>query len=381
MEVIKLPSYAQHFKRVGSQTLADLIQTLSKTGDPVTLVVYTLFLPWVALVARKQNLPSAVLLIQNATSFSVYNRLFNSRDGIFVLNRDIGTSISLKLPGIPLFKWADFPTFALPTSPYFSNMVSGIQEQLQFLEVDPNPDCVLVNTIDGLEPDSVKSIPNATVIGPLVSLSFSGDRGSYFQWLDSKTQKSVVYVSFGRTAVLSKTQKAELLHGLKDFGRPFLLVLLDAGEEKELKETLGDRGLIVEWCSQMEVLRHPAIGCFVSHCGWNSTLEGMVAGVAVVGYPLQAEQRMNARMVEEVWGNGVRAVADEAMVVRSEEIKRCLEVVMDGGDKAEEINKMVEKWKKAAVESVKDGGSSHVNLKRFLESVHRSHSLADRKLS
>ncbi|CAH1436413.1 unnamed protein product [Lactuca virosa] len=119
----------------------------------------------------------------------------------------------------------------------------------------------------------------------------------------------------------------------------------------------------------MEVLRHGAVGCFVTHCGWNSTLESIVAGVAVVACPQFSDQPTNAKMVEEVWGNGVRAVVDEKMVVKREEMKRCLEAVMGGGERAEEIKKSVEKWKKVAMESVEDGGSSQINLKVFLESI------------
>ncbi|KAI3794907.1 hypothetical protein L1987_37548 [Smallanthus sonchifolius] len=267
----------------------DLIKTLSKTNNKVTLLVFTLFLPWAAFVARDLNVPSALLLIETATSFSIYKRFFNKRDGIFFANKDIDhTSISLKLPGLPLFKCVDFPTFALPTSPYFPDMSSVIKEHLQFLEENPNTH-ILVNSLNSLEPDSIESITNAVVIGPSVT----------------------------------------------------------AGEDK-----IGEQGLIVGWCSQTEVLRHCAIGCFVTQCGWNSVLESVVAGVAVVGCPLFADQTTNANMVEEVWGNGVR------MVVGREEIKRCLEVVMDGGERAEGIKREVEKWRKVAEESVKDGGSS-----------------------
>ncbi|CAH1436415.1 unnamed protein product [Lactuca virosa] len=369
----KVPGYIHDLRRVGSESLAGLIRTFSESGNQVTLLVYTLFLPWVAMVAREVNVPSTILLIQSATCFSIYNHFCNRRDGIVVVSKDIGTSISLQLPGVPLLKWSDFPTFVLPTSPYFSDMVSVCQEHLKFLEEDPNPR-VLVNTMKGLEPDSIQSIANAVVVGPLVSSSFTGDQGSYFQWLDSKPENSVIYVSYGSTAVLSRGQKEELLRGLMESCRPFLLVLRDDGEEedeeiKELKEKIGDDGLVVGWCSQTEVLRHSAVGCFVTHCGWNSTLESMVAGVAVVACPQFADQTTNAKMVEEVWGNGVRAVVDEKMVVSREEIKRCLEVVMGGGDTAEEIKKCVENWKKVAMESVKDGDSLEINLKLFLESI------------
>ncbi|GJR75535.1 UDP-glycosyltransferase 75C1-like protein [Tanacetum coccineum] len=334
--------YVHDIKRVGSETLTSLIKTMSENDNKVKLLVYTLYLPFAGAVVRELNVPCALFFIQSATC-------------------------------LPLFKWGDLPTFVLPTSPYFTDMSYVYKYHLQLLEQDPNT-WVLVNNLDGLEPDSMRSIKNAVVVGPLVSSSFSGTRGSYFEWLDSKQENSVAYVSFGSLAKLTKTQKQELLIGLIESGRQFLLVLRDAGEEedveiKELKENVGDKGLIVGWCAQLKVLRHPAIRCFVTHCGWNSTLESLVVGVPVVACPQFSDQTTNAKMVEEVWGNGVRAVLDEEIVVRSDEIKRCLNVVMGGGDRAEEIRKNAEKWKKVAAESVKDGGLMQTNLKLFLESV------------
>ncbi|KAK1411127.1 hypothetical protein QVD17_37671 [Tagetes erecta] len=369
----KSPGYVHDLKRLGSENLANLIQTMSKTGNKITLLVFTLFLPWAGSVARQLNIPSALFLIQTATSFSIYNRLFNSRDGIFTVNKhiDSNNSFSLKLPGLPMFKQGDLPTFALPNNPFFADMSFVMQQHLQFLDENPNTH-VLINTLNGLEHDSVKSIQNSVVVGPLVnSFSVSIDQEPYFQWLDLQSDKSVVFVSFGSMSVLTKTQKEEILHGLIEFKRPFLLVLReDDIEINELNKKVGGKGLIVGWCAQTKVLNHRSIACFVTHCGWNSVLESMVAGVAVVGYPLFADQTTNAKMVEEVWGNGVRIGVGEGMVVVREEVKRCLKVVMGGGERAEGIKKRVEKWKKVAEEMVEDGGSLMLNLKLFLESVH-----------
>nr|GFA44663.1 crocetin glucosyltransferase, chloroplastic-like [Tanacetum cinerariifolium] len=361
------PGYAYDIERFGSESIATLVKTMSERGNNVNLLVYTLYLPFVAHVARDLNVPSALFLIQSATCFSIYNHFCNPCDG------NINTSVTLKLPGLPLFKWNDLPTFVLPTFPRYSDMCYVYQDHMNVLEKDPNA-CVLVNTLDGLEPDSMKSIKNSIVVGPLVSSTFSDNKVSCSEWLDSKKENSVVYVSFGSLAVLTKTQKVELLHGLMKTQLPFLLVLRDVDEDedveiKQLKEKVSEYGLIVGWCAQLEVLKHRAIGCFVTHCGWNSTLESLVAGVAIVGCPQFSDQTTNAKMVEEVWGNGVRAVLDEEMVVKRDEIKRCLDVVMGGGERAKEIRKNTEKWRKVATESVKDGGSLRTNLKLVLQNI------------
>nr|GEY45845.1 crocetin glucosyltransferase, chloroplastic-like [Tanacetum cinerariifolium] len=179
------------------------------------------------------------------------------------VNNDINSLVILKLPGLSSFKWNDFPTFVLPTYPLYSDMCYVYQEHMNVLEKDPDA-CVLVNTLDGLEHDSMKSIRNYIMVGPLVSSTFSGNKSSCFEWLDSKKENSVVYVSFGSLAVLTKTQKVELLRGLMKTQRPFLLVLRDVGEDedveiKQLKEKVSEYSLIVGWCAQLEVLKHRAI--------------------------------------------------------------------------------------------------------------------------
>jgi hypothetical protein len=98
-------------------------------------------------------------------------------------------------------------------------------------------------------------------------------------------------------------------------------------------------------------------------------MESLVAGIPVVGLPQFADQTINAKMIEEVWGNGVRARLNEVGIVEAEEIRRCLEVVIGSGEKGQEIRSNAKKWSGLALDAVKDGGSSHNNLKAFLENV------------
>ncbi|KAG6393902.1 hypothetical protein SASPL_144477 [Salvia splendens] len=108
-----------------------------------------------------------------------------------------------------------------------------------------------------------------------------------------------------------------------------------------------------------------SVGCFVSHCGWNSKLESVAAGVPVVAMAQAMDQVMNAKLEEDSWRCGVRVVKGE--IVEADEIVRCLEMVMDGGDESREMRKNAKKWRDLAREAVDDGGSSQVNLKMFTE--------------
>ncbi|KAA8548351.1 hypothetical protein F0562_000035 [Nyssa sinensis] len=377
-------------KRAGSQSLTKLLVTLSNDRHHVTFLIYSVLFPWAAEVARDMHLPSAFLYSQSATTFAIYHRFFNGCDGLYQGYNNINSSFSIKLLGLPLLTCNDLPSFLLPTSPHASSMIPTFQEHIQTLEKDLNP-CVLVNTFDALEENSIRAIDNMKVItiGPLIPSAFSDgndpsdisygcdlfDRSKdYLQWLDSKSKCSVVYVSFGSMVVLQKRQMEEISKGLTESGRPFLWVVRSPEYEREdvkgvidQNVLMSEEGLIVPWCSQVEVLSHPSTGCFVTHCGWNSTVESLVAGMPVVGCPQFSDQTTNMKMVEEVWGTGVRAIANKEGVVESEEIKRCLNIVMGGGERGEAIKRNAMKWKGLAMKAVKVGGSSHNNLKRFLE--------------
>ncbi|KAG5560752.1 hypothetical protein RHGRI_003931 [Rhododendron griersonianum] len=145
-------------KRAGSQTLAQLLASLSAEGRPVTFLIYAVLLPWAAAVAREFHLPSAFLSIQSATTFAIYHRYFNTHDGLYP---DKTTpQMSIKLPGLPLFSPNEVPSFLLPDSP-FASVVPTFQEHIQTLETDPNP-LILVNTFDELEQDSIRAVDHMT---------------------------------------------------------------------------------------------------------------------------------------------------------------------------------------------------------------------------
>ncbi|RVW67063.1 Crocetin glucosyltransferase, chloroplastic [Vitis vinifera] len=110
-------------------------------------------------------------------------------------------------------------------------------------------------------------------------------------------------------------------------------------------------------------------GCFITHCRWNSTLECLASGVPVVAFPQKTDQGTNGKLIEDVWKTGVRVTANEEGIVEGEEIKRCLKVVMGGGERGEELRRNAGKWKDLAREAVKDGGSSDNNLKAFLDEL------------
>ncbi|XP_010246964.1 PREDICTED: crocetin glucosyltransferase, chloroplastic-like [Nelumbo nucifera] len=383
----------------GSQALTDYVESSAKERRPVTCLIYTILLPWAAEVASNLGVPSALLWIQPAAVLDIYYFYFNGY-GDLMANFKNDPLYAIELPGLPLLTGRDVPSFFLPSSAFTSTVLSLFEELLHKLfEREPKPR-VLVNTFDALEREALGAVDklNMVGIGPLIpsafldgkdpsDKSFGGDlfncSADYIKWLNTKPEGSVVYVSFGTVANLQQQQMKEIARGLLDSRRPFLWVIrtpLMSSEAKEIGteaimdniEELKREGMIVSWCSQVEVLCHPSVGCFLTHCGWNSTLEGIVAGVPMVGFPQWSDQGTNAKLIEDVWKTGVRLRVKEGGeggdLVDAEEIKRCLCMVMEG-ETGKEMRKNAKNWRDLSLEAVKEGGSTDKNLRAFLEEI------------
>lgn len=379
--------YLSTFRQRGVEILEELIEKSAMEGKKVTCLVYTILLPWAAEVARRFHVPSALFWIQAATVFDIYYYYFNSYDEV-INDCEKDPSWSLELPNLPLkLKARDLPSFLLPSNPFlYTFALPTFQEQVEQLEKEENP-IILVNTFHALEVDALKSIAkfNLIPIGPILPSAFldgeppcdKSKEADYMKWLNSQEKhSSVIYVSFGSISELSKPQMEELARALIQTHRPFLWVIREKmGHEKDLEddqddemscmEELKKQGLIVPWCSQVEVLSHPSVGCFVTHCGWNSTLESLTSGIPMVAFPQWTDQTTNAKLVEDVLEVGVRVKVseEEGRLVKSEEFKRCVEEVME----SEKMRENAKKWRKLAVQAGKEGGSSDMNLKAFMK--------------
>ena len=249
-------------------------------------------------------------------------------------------------------------------------------------------DCVWFQGCEVGESEAMK----ATLIGPMIPSAYldgriKDDKGygsslmkplseECMEWLDTKLSKSVVFVSFGSFGILFEKQLAEVAKALQESNFNFLWVIKEAHIAKlpeGFVEATKDRALLVSWCNQLEVLAHESIGCFLTHCGWNSTLEGLSLGVPMVGVPQWSDQMNDAKFVEEVWKVGYRAKEEAGGgVVKSDEVVRCLRGVMDG-ESSVEIRESSKKWKDLAVKAMSEGGSSDRSINEFVESLGKKH--------
>lgn len=197
------------------------------------------------------------------------------------------------------------------------------------------------------------------------------------KWLDKREKNSVIYVSFGSVASLTEEQMEEVSQALILSNYYFLWVVR---EEEEIKlpkyfkfENL-EKGMIIKWCPQFDVLNHKAIACFMTHCGWNSTLEALCCGVPIIGMPQFVDQTTNAKFIEDVWESGVgvniKVNKDDEKngIVKREEIESCIRKVIES-ERGKEMKRNAIKWKELAKEAVSEGGSSHQNIQEFVSRI------------
>ncbi|GAV92391.1 UDPGT domain-containing protein, partial [Cephalotus follicularis] len=137
------------------------------------------------------------------------------------------------------------------------------------------------------------------------------------KWLDSREPNSVVYVNFGSITVMTSDQLVEFAWGLANSNQVFLWIIrpdLVSGDSAilppEFLAETKDRGLLTGWCPQEQVLNHPAIGGFLTHNGWNSTIESVCGGDAMICWPFFADQQTNCRYCCTEWGIGMEINSD-----------------------------------------------------------------------
>ncbi|XP_040381114.1 UDP-glycosyltransferase 75C1-like [Oryza brachyantha] len=363
-------AYCPRARAVGSETLSAVVARLAGRGRPVTRVVYTALVGWVPDVARAHGVPAALYWAKPATAFAVYHHYFHGHAAelLAACTSDPGLDAAVLLPGLPPLKRDALPSFASMVSPGKRHYLTlGMLRDL-FSALDEHGSMVLVDTFDALEPDALRAVPqlDLVAVGPVtaeeprrrgVELLLPCDAKACMEWLDTKPPRSVVYASFGSILSVSKRQEEEMRRGLDATGRPYLWVA-----RRTTNGAGGERGMVVEWCDQRRVLSHPAVGCFVTHCRWDSTLESLAGGVPMVAVPRWADQTTVAALVEEYAGVGVRARVDGEGVVSRGELQSCLEVVMGG---AAAIRERAERWAHLAKAAVSPGGTSERRLRAF----------------
>ncbi|OVA18813.1 UDP-glucuronosyl/UDP-glucosyltransferase [Macleaya cordata] len=290
------------------------------------------------------------------------------------------------IPGMKDIRLRDLPSFVRTTDPN-DIMLNFLTSEAQRSK---RATAIVINTFDSFEFDvlnGMKSIlPPVYSIGPLQLLlnhipqenevqslgsNLWKEEPECLDWLDSKEPNSVVYVNFGSITVMTSQQLIEFAWGLANSKHTFLWIIrpdLVRGDSAvlppEFTTETKERSLIASWCPQEEVLKHPSIAGFLTHSGWNSTLDTVIGGVPVICWPFFAEQQTNCRYSCTHWGIGMEIDNN----VKRDEVEKLVRELMEG-EKGKEMKNRAMEWKKSAEVAASVGGSSYVNLDKLVNEV------------
>ncbi|XP_023771937.1 zeatin O-glucosyltransferase [Lactuca sativa] len=245
--------------------------------------------------------------------------------------------------------------------------------------------------IDFLAKEGLSGSTKQWAMGPFNPVAISdkenlGKRHISLEWLNKQAKDSVIYVSFGTTTTLSDDEIRELANGLENSQHKFIWVLRDADKvdifdgkvrrvelPKGFEERLGEQGLVVrEWAPQLEILAHPATGGFMSHCGWNSSMESITMGVPIAAWPMHSDQPRNAMLVTEVLKTGISVMDWEhrGELVTSSTIETSIRKLM-ASDEGDAMRKRAAKLGDDVRRSVEKGGVTHMEIDSFISHITR----------
>jgi len=374
--------------------LADLNDPSSGT-PPVTCLVVDGVMSFGYDAAREIGVPVAALWTASACGFMGYRNyrwlvdrgLVPFRDVADVAGGHLATVVAGARGMCDGVQLRDFPSF-IRTTDRGDIMLNFIIHEAGRLSL---PDVVMVNTFDDLEAttlDAMRAIlPPVHAVGPLLlherhvipadsPLAGLGsnlwkEQAGLMEWLAGRAPRSVVYVNYGSITVMTSTQLLEFAWGLAKSGysfvwniRPDLVIGDSTVLPPEFAAAVEGRAMLTSWCPQEAVLQHEAVGVFLTHSGWNSTLESLCAGVPMLSWPFFAEQQTNCRYKRTEWGVGMEIGGE----VRRDELADIIREAMDG-EKGLEMRRRAVEWKEKAVKATLPGGSAEANLNKVINEV------------
>ncbi|QHN98640.1 UDP-glycosyltransferase 86A1-like [Arachis hypogaea] len=291
------------------------------------------------------------------------------------------------LPGVETIDPKDLTSYhqeSKDTSTMFHQLISA-----SFVDAK-GADFVLCNTVQELEPTviaALQTFKSFYAIGPIFAPGFTNttmatslwSESDCTQWLNSKPQGSVLYASFGSLAHMTRRVLEEIANGLLLSNVSFVWVLRPnvVGSVKVdplpvgFRKAICDRGMVIPWCSQTQVLAHPAIGGFLTHCGWNSILEAIWCEVPLLCFPLMSDQFTNRKQVVDYWKVGINL--SDRTVITKEEVSKNVSRLM-GGPLGDQLKTTGKEIKKKLEEALSPSGSSEKNMEYFIKDLNtKSH--------
>jgi len=373
-----------------SAALPNLRSSIASMKIKPAAMIVDLFATEAIKIAEECNMKNYVFVASNAR-FLAYTKYLPT------VKREVNRGEPLCIPGCEPIRGEDLLELTFSSSGQAHKYFIRISHDIAAV------DGILVNTWEELEPKTLGSLRDDRFMKPMVNVPvysvgpvvrMAGTVGStrtkteLTEWLDVQEDDSVVYVSFGSGGTISTEQTVEIACGLELSEQKFVWVVRPPMENdtaaslfrnvhehgtnefaKYLPDGFLERtqkvGIVVPmWAPQEQILSHRSIGGFVTHCGWNSTLEGIVNGVPMITWPLYAEQNMNATMLTlELKVAIAPEIRPTKRLVGREEIAKMLRRLMVDKEGAG-IRMRAKDLKESANKALNEGGSSFIALSK-----------------
>ncbi|XP_072986188.1 UDP-glycosyltransferase 86A1-like [Typha latifolia] len=354
---------------------------VAKADPPVTCLVADTFFVWPSTIAKKVGVPYVSFWTEPALIFTLYYHMdLLIKNGHFASEENRKDTITY-IPGVPAIESTELMSYLQETN------TSSVVHQIIFkaFEEAKEADYILCNTVQELESDTISILQSTKpfyAVGPIFPRGFARStvatslwaESDCSQWLDSKPATSVLYISFGSYAHVSKRDLKEIAYGVLKSEVNFIWVLrpdVVSSDEAEplprgfLEESRG-RGMVVPWCCQIEVLSHPSAGGFLTHCGWNSILESVWCGVPMLCFPLLTDQFTNQKLLVRDWRIGV-AIGEINSLSREKVSEKIVSLMR--GVEGDEARKEVEEVRRVMESALTPDGSSQKNFDQFVVDI------------
>lgn len=392
-----VPSLCDSTKKNCLAPFRDLLSRLNNTSSskvpPVTCIVSDCIMSFTLKAAQELGIPNVLFWTASVCGFMSYLQyrpliekgFVPLKDESYLTNGYLDTVIDW-IPGMEGISLKYLPSFLRTTDPGDIMLNFAIGE----VESARNASAVIFNTFDDLESEVLKpltsTLPHLYTIGPLQLLENQDQENALnsiasnlwkeepgcIEWLDFKEPDSVIYVNFGSVTVMTPQQLIEFAWGLANSKCTFLWVIrpdLVVGDSAivppEFVAETKERGLLAGWCPQEQVLQHPSIGGFLTHSGWNSTIDSLCGGVPMICWPFFAEQQTNCWFCCNKLGIGMEIDSD----VKRNEIESLVRELMEG-DQGQVMKYKAKEWKRKAEEATASPtGSSCLNLEKMINKV------------
>ncbi|KAL7175964.1 hypothetical protein ACSBR2_029521 [Camellia fascicularis] len=388
-----LESTNKHWLAPFKDLLCKLNDTATSNVPPITCVVSDAIMCFTLAATEELGIPRVSFWAAGACGFMGFIQHRNLiekgflpvKDPNSITNEYLDTIVDW-IPCMQGIRLKDIPNFiyCISLGDFIIKFMSEITETAL------QSSAIILNTFDELEHQVLyllsSMFPPIYTIGPLHlllnqikddSLKSIGSNlweeiTECLEWLNSKEPNSVLYVNYGSVTTMTRNQLDEFAWGLANSNQTFLWIIrpdLVIGDltviPPEFITETEERSLLISWCPQEQVLSHPSIGGFLTHCGWNSTIESISSGVPMICWPSFGDQQINCWYSCTQWGTGIEINND----VKRDEVERVVRELMVG-DKGKEMKKRTMEWRKMAKEAiVSSSASSFSNLEKMIKQL------------